>query len=160
MINNKIELKDLVWKETSIEEKLDKLEVEWYKKWDIIDKDISKAKYYFDNSEQIAKEKAEILNKQIEYTKDDIIKMFVDAGFETNKDSIDFDMIYTLDIGKSDDYNIAICIYDYHIKFMYWCEDNDDALTTQFLKFNDRKRIEFYYNKIREILEFEVGNAV
>jgi hypothetical protein len=156
-MNNKIELKDLVWKSINKDEELSNLRKKWEKFSDSIDGNYKM--FYYDNAELIAKEKAEILNKEPQYTKDDIIEMFVEAGFVTNKDgNYDFDMIYTLDIGESDDYNITICIYDKHIKFMYWCEDNDDALITQYLNFNDRKSIEFYYNKFREILEFEVNN--
>jgi hypothetical protein len=154
----KINLKDLVWKEIDEIQELNKL----VKKYNS-DKfsHITPFGILNEHAEQFIKEKNDIENKKIEYIKDDIIEMFVNAGFETNIDSnIDFDLIYTLDIGKSDDYNIAISIYDYHIRFDFWFDDIDNALMTPLLNFNDRKSIEFYYNKLREIFEFEVNNAV
>ena len=86
MNNTKIELKDLVWKEIDKRKELNDLRLKWEIKND--DKLCYTTKtFYFNNAEQIAKEKAEILNKKEQYTKGDIIEMFVEAGFEYEEEN-------------------------------------------------------------------------
>ena len=155
MNNAKIDLKELVWKEIDKQRELDKN----YIKWQIFAEEIPLrtlplAKIYYNNAEQIAKEKAEILNKEPQYTKDDIIEMFVEAGFHHYSgesyryefDTTNISLILTI----KEDY---LC---FHIEGDI-CESYNSCESIN-INFNDRKRIEFYYKKFREILEFEVGN--
>jgi hypothetical protein len=146
---NKINLKDLVWKEIDPKIELSILEEKWAIASDS-NRDFGYYKFYFDNAEQIAKEKAEILNKKIEYTKQDIFDIFVKAGFEQQNDSR---CVY------------KIKQYTFYVYFSYVFEivgfelnDGQHMVQNYSKKFFDRKAIEFYYKKIREILEFEVSN--
>lgn len=151
MINN-IKLKDLVWKEIDKEKELKKLEKQWYINYHKVEEYHLINNFYFDNAEQIAKEKAEILNKPIEYTKQDIIEMFVEAGFQViNNEKLIYDYNYIV-------FGVLIC--HSNLCFFINKHDGDSDMTNESLTidFKDIKAIEFYYNKFREILEFEVGN--
>lgn len=146
MINN-IKLKDLVWKEIDKEKELKKLEKQWYINYHKVEEYHLINNFYFDNAEQIAKEKAEILNKQIEYTKEDIIDMFVEAGFE-------YDGVEYLTIK---DYNHRKRIKIASESLYFYIDFNGIIFETRWLELNDRKKIEFYYNTFRNILEMEIN---
>jgi hypothetical protein len=86
----------------------------------------------------------EINNKAIEYTKDDMIGMFIDAGFvwvDTNKYSY-----------KVNDYSLDIHLGSNSLDIRM---DGYFGLGVENVPFNVPTRIDFYYNKFREILEFE-----
>ena len=146
-MSNNIKLKDLVWKEKgAVEELLKELANKWY--------DIYNTTHYgfneflIRNAEQIAKEKAEILNKEEQYTKQDIIDMFVEAGFE-------YDGVEYLTIK---DYNHRKRIKIASESLYFYIDFNGIFYETRWLDIDDRKTIEFYYNIFRNILEFEVKN--
>lgn len=148
-MSNNIKLKDLVWKEIDHNTELEGLQRKWYKQWEkIFETDIKTRPIIFciNNAEQIAKEKAEILNKQIEYTKEDIIDMFVEAGFE-----YDGEEYLTIK-----DYNFRKRIKIESESLYYYIDFNGISLETRWIDIDDRKTIEFYYNIFRNILEFEV----
>lgn len=149
MINN-IKLKDLVWKEIDKEKELKKLEKQWYINYHKVEEYHLINNFYFDNAEQIAKEKAEILNKPIEYTKQDIIEMFVEAGFEYDGE---VDLIY-----KINRLSLSIKVYEKEMYLSFKDPKSNGTIVTHSFELNDRKSIEFYYNIFRNILEFEVKN--
>lgn len=151
MNNTKIELKDLVWKEIDIDKKLSNLDFQWYNRYIDVSDDYNVENFYFDNAEQIAKEKAEILNKQEQYTKDDIIEMFVNAGFEWNAASANLQY-------KVSECKITIDFDFIDGEILMVVGNDNDTFAERLFEFPDRKSIEFYYNKFREILEFEVAN--
>jgi len=142
-------LKDLVWKKIDKEKELENLK----KQWDIYYESIINTnddyddvfEFLFNNAEQIAKEKQEILNKKAEYTKEDIVNMFVEAGFEWDKEQ---------EILTSKD---KVIIKFGESQFYFYLRLSGHNLGTIWIKFNDRKSIEFYYNIFREILEFETN---
>lgn len=149
----KIKLKDLVWKEIDIVKELNKLDKQWCKNYHKVEEYHLINNFYFDNAEQIAKEKAEILNKKYEYTKDNIIEMFVEAGFQFIDKKLFFttkEIIFHIDISEMGLY--FKILNDMTIK------SSDYITESKTININNRKSIEFYYNKFREILEFEVTN--
>lgn len=151
MNNTKIELKDLVWKENQKEKELDKLFSDYSNKLTEYTND-SRARFVFDNAEQIAKEKAEILNKKYKHTKADIAEIFVNAGFQVvNNEKLIYDCNYIV-------FGVLIC--HSNLCFFINKHDGDSDMTNESLTidFKDIKSIEFYYNKFREILEFEASN--
>ena len=75
-----IMLKDLVWKYQNKEIALKKLES--HIDYLYSSQNLNIEKYYFKNAEFIAEQKAKINNELQEYTKQDIIEMFKNAGFE------------------------------------------------------------------------------
>lgn len=150
-MNNNIKLKDLVWKEIDKKTELDKLELKWREL--SYNADISTNSFIFNNVKQIAKEIEEIENKQIEYTRQDIIEMFVKAGFYTNITTGGLyvygnDIVFEVNFSNT---NLCYAIF----KGIKTPIKTNESLE---IDFNNHKSIEFYYNKFREILEFEVGN--
>jgi len=154
MNNTKIELKDLVWKEIDKRKELNDLRLKWEIKND--DKLCYTTKtFYFNNAEQIAKEKAEILNKE-QYTKGDIIEMFVEAGFEYEEEN---GSVYeNCNYFKKGHLLTLVFQSNNKMRLVIKLKDADLNLCYIELNYTDRKSIEFYYNKFREILEFEVKN--
>lgn len=155
MNNTKIELKDLVWKEID----KDKLKAIAREKFYSEFKERSKNKIVYTDfldfyCPMLRKELDEINNKQEQYTKDDIIEMFVEVGFHHHSgecyryefDTTNIVLVLTI----KEDY---LC---FHIEGDI-CESYNSCESIN-IDFNDRKRIEFYYNKFREILQFEVAN--
>jgi hypothetical protein len=155
MNNTKIELKDLVWKEIDKRKELNDLRLKWEIKND--DKLCYTTKtFYFNNAEQIAKEKAEILNKKEQYTKGDIIEMFVEAGFEYEEEN---GSVYeNCNYFKKGHLLTLVFQSNNKMRLVIKLKDADLNLCYIELNYTDRKSIEFYYNKFREILEFEVKN--
>jgi len=155
MNNTKIELKDLVWKEIDKRKELNDLRLKWEIKND--DKLCYTTKtFYFNNAEQIAKEKAEVLNKKEQYTKGDIIEMFVEAGFEYEEEN---GSVYeNCNYFKKGHLLTLVFQSNNKMRLVIKLKDADLNLCYIELNYTDRKSIEFYYNKFREILEFEVKN--
>ena len=152
-MSNNIKLKDLVWKEIDHNTELEGLQRKWYKQWEkIFETDIQTRPIIFciNNAEQIAKEKAKILNKKYEYTKQDIIDMFVEARFEWDGE---VDLIY-----KINRLSLSIKVYEKEMYLSFKDPKSNGTIVTHSFELNDRKSIEFYYAKFREILEFEVSN--
>jgi hypothetical protein len=156
MNNTKIELKDLVWKSDNKAVLLQNLCSYWFKQLNYSEFPHSPEGFYFDNAEQIAKEKAEILNKKEQYTKGDIIEMFVEAGFEYEEEN---GSVYeNCNYFKKGHLLTLVFQSNNKMRLVIKLKDADLNLCYIELNYTDRKSIEFYYNKFREILEFEVAN--
>lgn len=149
----KIELKDLVWKEVDREKELKILRTKYC---DILhSKPYEKIIDIFDEYfEKYQKEKAEINNKQIEYTKDDIIEMFVEAGFEYGKTCCF--------IFRENNRALRVTFFSneerFYFNYSYGNSKESQSMHSVNISYNDRQSIEFYYNTFREILKFEVEN--
>lgn len=148
-------LKDLVWKEDDRKFKLLMLKenfarelfsetgvnidnVPLHKVMDTIKELINQ----YDAAEQ------EILNKPIEYTKQDIIDMFVEAGLYWNGED-------SLTVSEYTIKHVCIRIESESLYFLILI--NGNRFETNWIKFNDRKTITFYYNIFKNILEFETN---
>lgn len=84
--------------------------------------------------------------------KDGILEMFVEAGFEWDKSSREL-------IHETNNLRLRLCFgQGCNVWFRLDVVRLDDNIQSVVFNFNDRKQIEFYYNKFREILEFEVTN--
>lgn len=147
-MNTNIKLKDLVWKEIDKEIELKKLQDKYSEIYLYATCGIGTIGFLDKYSEQYLKEKAEILNKPIEYTKQDIIDMFVEAGFV-----YDGEEYLTIK-----DYNLRERIKIASESLYFYIDFNGIYLETRWLDIDDIKTIEFYYTIFRNILEFEAGN--
>ncbi len=148
-----IMLKDLVWKYQNKEIALKKLES--HIDYLYSSQNLNIEKYYFKNAEFIAEQKAKINNELQEYTKQDIIEMFKNAGFEyepltnINYERLKFNVkgsAFWIEFLNENQIKIEILLNYY-----------DTPKFSRHLYYNDRKKIEFYYNTFRNILEMEIN---
>jgi len=150
---NRIEFKELEFPMDDVEKELYKIELEWSRKYRFVEKNTSSEKFYFANAEQIAKEKAEILNKKVELTKDDIIKVFEAVGFEDYAENcyhLDNDIL-TLVLNLKEN-----CLF-FHIEGDV---DGGYNYTESFnINFNNIESIKFYYKQFTEMLNFELSRV-
>jgi hypothetical protein len=152
----KIELKDLDFSilGNNVENELLDLQYKWFNIWDTTEPIPRPINFYFHHAEQIAKEKVEILSKKKEITKEDIVRLFENAGFD--KMVYDTDELAHLQYGV-DNFTINIIFEFDKLYFRVDNEQKKNGRSSFIIEFTDLKRIEFYYNIFRRILEFEVN---
>jgi hypothetical protein len=105
------------------------------------------------NAESIAERKKQILNKKVELTKEDIIKVFETVGFEYYAENcyhIDKDIL-TLVLNLKEN-----CL-SFHIEGDV---DGGYNSTESFnIDFNNIESIKFYYKQFTEMLNFELSRV-
>jgi len=125
------------------------LKTQQIKEWNIPVYPISILEFCYINAESIAKRKKQILSKKREITKDDIIMLFENAGFEYFAENC-------YHIGN-DILTLVLTLREYN--FCFHSEGDIKGFYNSTESFNidytDLKRIEFYYNIFRQTLEFE-----
>jgi len=151
---NKIEFKDLEF--PSLEENAKDI---LFDKWvnDAKEIPLSNAttwlRYFFINCNQISKELAQAENQKVEFTKDDIIKVFEAVGFvyyAENCYHIDTDIL-TLVLNLKEN---CLC---FHIEGNV---DGGYSSTESFnIDYNNIESIKFYYKQFCEMFNFELSKV-
>jgi hypothetical protein len=125
------------------------LKTQQIKEWNIPIYPISILEFCYINVEIIAERKKQMLSKKKEITKNNIIMLFENAGFEyfaENCYHIGNDILTLVLTLREDNFIFHI---EGDIKGFYNSTESFN------IDYTDLKRIEFYYNIFRQILEFE-----
>jgi hypothetical protein len=118
--------------------------------------------YFVENSCEIAKEKEDIFNIPTDYDKDYILRMFKRAGFHSlNNPGISCELVFWEGNNSYPMLEVEIDDLNNQLKFILHKSMVLNLKTESvWIDFQDRKRINYYYDKFICMFMFEVGEGV
>ena len=151
---NRIEFKELEFPSVDVENEKNKFLNEmadiYRQKYEILPP-CSIIEFCYINAESIAERKKQILNKKVELTKDDIIKVFEGAGFEYDEEQLEVIICKEIKVRFTIDNGACYLLFKY--------KGIDCDAESPYIKLNDIKSIKFYYKQFCEMFNFELSKV-